>query len=319
MSRLYRVIFLERQCPIMLKSPRCFLWEQAIKEDVKMLLDGKVAVVTGSSKGLGRAFAMGLAKEGASVIVNGTSAEDVARVVEEIKKGGGKAVPCVASVATMAGAESIINTAVKQFGRLDVLVNNAGIVRDRTFLKMTEQEWDEVIAVHLRGTFTCCKAAAPVMIQQGGGRIMTITSGAAFLGNVGQSNYSAAKAGIIGLSLSLCQELSRYNINVNVVWPRALTRMTEPIAHKMMQKNQSQEGPELTPLDIGLGSPEMVAPLVVYLASDAAKGINGKIIGLRGEILSVWSQHKELATATRVGGWTPQEIAKRLPVILERL
>ena len=276
-----------------------------------MLLEGKAAVVTGSSKGLGRAFAMLMAKEGASVVVNGTVTDDVTRVVEEIKSDGGKAAGCTESVATMAGAERIIQSALDEFGHLDILVNNAGILRDRTFLKMTEEEWDAVIAVHLKGTFTCSKFAALAMSEQGSGRIINITSGAALWGNIGQSNYSAAKAGIIGLSQSLALELARYNITVNIVWPRALTRMTQPLVDRFIQRAQAENAPEPTALDVGLGTPEMVAPLVVFLASDEAKDITGKIIGLRGEILSAWSPHQEVATATMIGGWTAEEIQKR--------
>lgn len=276
-----------------------------------MLLDGKTAIVTGSSKGLGKAFIMLMAKEGAGVVVNGTVAEDIARVVDEINGAGGKAVGCTESVATMAGAGRIIQTALDEFGHLDILVNNAGILRDRTFLKMTEQEWDEVIAVHLKGTFNCTKFAAQVMSQQQSGRIINITSQAGFFGNVGQSNYAAAKAGIVGLSLSLAQEFARYNITVNVVQPRALTRMTQALVDRFIQRGQAGGAAEATALDVGLGEPEMVAPLVAFLASDEAKDVTGKIFGLRGETLSAWSTNREVATATMLGGWTLDEIRKR--------
>ena len=280
-----------------------------------MLLKGKAAIVTGSSKGIGRAFVMGLAREGANVLVSGTVSSDVDHVVQEIKNLGHNAVGCVASVATMDGAKKIIETAVGSFGRLDILVNNAGVLRDRTILKMEEEEWDTVIAVHLKGTFACSKFAALEMIKQNSGCIINITSGNAFKGNYGQSNYSAAKSGIIGLSLSLAQELARYNIRVNVVWPRALTRMTEPLIEKRLEKSKidalEKNMPAPSALDLGFGSPEMVAPLVVFLASNDAKDITGKIFGTRGELVSALSLPKEISTAVMVGGWSPEELRKR--------
>lgn len=280
-----------------------------------MLLERKTAIVTGSSKGLGRAFAMGLAESGAKVIVNGTVADDVSRVVKEIKEKGGEAAGCTESVGTMAGAQRIIQSALDEFGRLDILVNNAGNLRDRTLLKMTEDDWDSVIAVHLKGTFACTQSAARIMSEQKSGRIMNVTSGAAFWGNFGQCNYSAAKAGILGFTFTMAQELERYRITVNAVWPRAITRMTKPLVERMIQrsKDRSQQAGDEQPsaLDVGLGEPEMVAPLVVFLASDEAQDITGKIFGLRGEILSAWSPPREVATATMLGGWTVDELRKR--------
>jgi NAD(P)-dependent dehydrogenase (short-subunit alcohol dehydrogenase family) len=276
-----------------------------------MLLSGKTAIVTGASQGLGKAYAVGLAKAGANVVVNDIK-DDVNLVVEEIKKAGYSAAPCVADISTMKGGESTVKTAAEQFGGVDILVNNAGINRDKTFLKMTEEEWDLVMAVNLKSVFNTCKFAVPVMKEQQSGSIINITSAAAFIGNIGQSNYAAAKAGMIGFTLSLSLELARYNIRVNNVWPRAITPMTQPVLDKMIERSKSSADAEATPLDVGLGSADMVAPLIVYLASDDSKDITGKILGLRGETLNVWSHHKEIATATMIGGWTVEEIKKRI-------
>jgi 3-oxoacyl-[acyl-carrier protein] reductase len=287
---------------------------------MEKVLEGKSAVVTGSSKGLGRAFAMGLAEAGAKVIVNGTVADDVAKVVKEIKEKGGEAAGCTESVGTMAGGQRIIQSALDKFGRLDILVNNAGNLRDRTLLKMTEEDWDSVIAVHLKGPFACSQAAARIMSEQKSGRIMNVTSGAAFWGVIGQCNYSAAKAGILGLTFAMALELKKYNITVNAIWPRAITRMTQTLVESIIQrtKEKFQETGEhvSSALDVGLGEPEMVAPLVVFLASDEAADITGKIFGLRGEILSAWSPPREVATAIMLGGWTVDEIRKRFRLTL---
>ncbi|MFC2041289.1 SDR family NAD(P)-dependent oxidoreductase [Chloroflexota bacterium] len=288
-----------------------------------MLLEGKTAIVTGSSKGLGRAFVMGLAREGARVVVNGTVAKDVNRVVEEIKSTGGKAVGCTESVATMAGAQRIIQSALDEFGHLDILVNNAGVLRDRTFLKMTEEEWDTVITVHLKGTFACCKAAALTMSQQQSGRIINIISGAAWHPGAGQSNYVAAKGGILSFTYALAEELDRYNITVNAVAPRALTRMNMPFHEGRMQRAREEalrtNTPIPTALDLEIGPPEIIAPLVVFLASDEAKDITGKALGLAGERLFVVSRNQETASAIKAGGWSVEELRKLMRLTLRKL
>lgn len=287
-----------------------------------MLLEGKTVVVTGSSKGLGRAFALGLAKEGASVLVNGMAAGDVAQVVEEIKKAGGKAVGCVESVGTMAGAERIIQSAIDAFGHLDVLVNNAGVIRDRTFLKMSEEEWDTVIQVHLKGTFACSKFAALHMSQRQSGTIINITSGASWDPAVGQSNYAAAKGGITSFSYVLALELARYNINVNAVWPLAVTRMTLPSLDKVVlaakEAALKANAPVPSARDLGYGEPEMVAPLVVYLASDEAKDVTGKIVALHADKLFMFSRNEEVASAIMPGGWTVEEARNRFKRIFSK-
>ncbi|MDD5127201.1 MAG: SDR family NAD(P)-dependent oxidoreductase [Dehalococcoidales bacterium] len=286
-------------------------------------LEGKTAVITGSSKGLGRSFARGLAKEGARVVVNGTVAGDVNGVVEVIKSAGGTAVGCTESVSTMAGAQRIIEAALDAFGRLDILVNNAGNLRDRTFLKMTEEEWDSVISVHLKGTFACAKAAASVMSQQKSGNIINITSGAAWGPSIGQSNYAAAKGGIISLTYALANELARYNITANAVWPRALTRMTAPLLEGRLQRAREETKklgmPEPSAVDIGWGPSDMAAPVVVFLASDEARNITGKILCLGGERLVVFSRNQKLASAIMAGGWTLEGIRKLCRLSLGKL
>lgn len=196
------------------------------------LLKGKVAVVTGAGKGLGRAEAIGLAAQGAKVVVNdlgaatdgkGTSKGPAEEVVGEIKKAGGDAVPSYASVATVAGAESIIKTAVDSFGRIDILVNNAGFNRDRMVYNTSDEEWDSVIQTNLSGTFYCTRAACRVMRQQNYGRIIN-TSSHAGLGNMGQANYGAAKEGIVGLTRTVARDMGRYGVTCNVIRPVAGTR-----------------------------------------------------------------------------------------------
>ena len=200
------------------------------------LLDGRVAIVTGSGRGIGRQFALCLASEGASVVVNdvgaqldgSAAAEDpAADVVAEIEAAGGKAVANHDSVSDFAGAQRIVQTAVDRFGKVDILVNNAGIVRDRSLVKMEEAEFDAVIAVHLKGSFNCTRHAAPIMKDAGYGRIINITSSAGLRGNFGQTNYGAAKAGLMGMTFVWALELGRYGITVNAMAPAGITRMTE--------------------------------------------------------------------------------------------
>ena len=188
-------------------------------------MKGKRAVVTGSGRGLGKAFAVGLANAGAKVVVSSRTEAEVTKTVDEIRQQGGIAVACVEDVATREGAYRIIQSCIDNFGGIDILVNNAGFTRDRTFLKMTEEEWDEVIAVHLEGTFYCTKFPVPYMCEAKWGRIINLTSAAGLLGNFGQANYASAKAGILGLTRTLAIELGRYNITVNAIRAAAITKI----------------------------------------------------------------------------------------------
>ena len=275
-----------------------------------MLLEGKSAVVTGSSKGLGRAYAMALAEAGAEVVVNGRAAQDVDTVVQEIKDKGGKAVACVESVATWEGAKRIIQCAVDSFGRLDILVNNAGITRDRTLLKMTEEDWDEVIAIHLKGSFACGKFAALQMQEQGGGRIINVTSGAGLVGNFGQTNYSAAKAGIVGMTLTWAQELSKHNITVNAIRAAAITQMMEPLLKRAEKQALEAGKPVPKPEELGVYPPEFAGPLVVFLASDEAAQINGQVIAIDGPRLVLWARPYEVRTGYMFPRWTVDTLMK---------
>ena len=282
-----------------------------------MLLQGKVAVVTGSGRGVGRGIALALAKEGAKVVINDVgcgidgqgSAEDPAtQVVNEIKALGGEAVPNYDSVASFSGAANIIQTAVKSFGRIDILVNNAGILRDRTIGKMSEEDFDAVIGVHLKGTWNCGRHAIPLMREQGYGRVINITSSAGLRGNFGQSNYGAAKAGIMGLTLCWALELARYGITVNAMAPAGLTRMVGTIP--------GMEGKEPPPEM----SPDLNGPMVAYLASEKAANVNGQIFGRRGFGYTLFQQLRPLALMYKPGGLSPSEIATNFDgVFLEHL
>ena len=273
-----------------------------------MLLEGKSAVVTGSSKGLGRAYAIALAEAGAKVLINGRAADDVDTVVQEIKDKGGEAVACVESVSTWKGAQRIIQCAKESFGRLDILVNNAGITRDRTLFKMTEEDWDEVIAIHLKGSFACGKFAALEMRDQGGGRIINITSGAGLMGNFGQTNYSSAKAGIVGMTLTWAQELAKYNITVNAMRAAAMTRMMEPLLNRAVREAKEAEIPLPKPEDLGIYPPEAAAPLAVFLASDEGAWINGQVIAIDGPRIVLWSHPRQSRTAYMFPQWTVETL-----------
>ena len=245
-------------------------------------LAGKVAIVTGSGRGLGRAFAISMAKEGASVVVNDVD-ESANAVVKEIKDAGGKAVAVNAPVGSKETADKLVQTAVKEFGKLDVLVNNAGITKDAMVHKMTEQNFDDVIRVHLRGTFMNTQSAFIYMKENKvKGRIINITSAAGIYGNIGQANYSAAKAGIIGLTKSNSKEFARYGICVNAVAPSAMTSMFAAIPQQ--QKEQMIAGAAATSTTGKFGEPEDVAPTVIFLASDDSYYVTGQIIAAMGFI-----------------------------------
>ena len=282
-----------------------------------MLLQGKVAVVTGSGRGVGRGIALALAREGAKVVINdvgcevdgrGSAEDPAAQVVNEIKAMGGDAAPNYDSVASFSGAENIIKTAVAKFGRLDILVNNAGIVRDRSIAKMSEEDFDAVLAVHLKGTFNCGRHAIPLMREQGYGRIINITSSAGLRGNFGQSNYGAAKAGIMGLTLVWAIELGKYGITVNAMAPAGLTRMVGTIP--------GMEGEEPPPEM----NPELNGPMVAFLASEKAAHVNGQIFGRRGFGYTIFQQPRPIAMMYKPGGLSASEIAANFDgVFLEHL
>jgi NAD(P)-dependent dehydrogenase (short-subunit alcohol dehydrogenase family) len=279
-----------------------------------MDMSGKVAVVTGSGRGLGRAYAEALAAAGAAVVVNDVDAAAAAQVVKEITESGGRAVGVVAPVGSAEVADRLVATAVDEFGRLDAMVTNAGILRDRVLWKMTDEDFDAVIDVHLRGTFSCARAAAVRLREQGtGGRLILISSPAGQRGNFGQTNYAAAKAGIVAMARTWAMELAKAGVTVNAVVPVAATEMTKTIPAFAPAIKQSeidgQPLPDWLRRDEGLGTVQDVASLIVFLASDAAEGITGQAIGIGGDRLALWAHPREKAVAYADGGWTPDAIA----------
>jgi NAD(P)-dependent dehydrogenase (short-subunit alcohol dehydrogenase family) len=271
------------------------------------LLDGRVAVVTGSGRGLGREFALCMAREGASVVVNdvgasldgrGTEEDPAAQVCKEIEGFGGKAVPSYDSVTDFEAAHRIVHTALDSFGKIDILVNNAGIVRDRTLVKMSEEDFDAVLAVHLKGSFNCAHHAAILMKDAGYGRIINVTSSAGLRGNFGQTNYGGAKAALMGLTFIWALELGRYGVTVNAVAPAGATRMTAGL----FERTGTAPPPE--------SDPALNAPLVAYLASERAGHVNGQILGRTDFAFTLFQHPKQIAWMWRDGGWTPDLVAE---------
>ncbi|WP_415953409.1 SDR family oxidoreductase [Streptomyces sp. KLOTTS4A1] len=283
-----------------------------------MDLHGKVAVVTGSGRGLGLGYARALAAAGAAVVVNDVDRETVDAAVAAIRAEGGTAAGAVAAVGNSAAAQELVDTAVREFGRLDVLVTNAGILRDRVLWKMTDDDFDDVVRVHLRGTFTCARAAAVRMREQGtGGRLVLVSSPAGQRGNFGQTNYAAAKAGIVAMARTWAMELGRAGITVNAVVPVAATEMTKTIPAFAPAIEESERTgtplPDWLRKREGLGTVEDVAGLVTFLASDAAKDVTGQAIGIGGDRLALWAHPKEKAVDFADGGWSAEAIADRWP------
>ncbi len=292
-------------------------------------LKDKVAVVTGAGRGIGRGIALLLAEEGAAVVINdlganidgsGQTASVADEVVNEIKAKGGRAVANGDSVSNFKAAENIINTAVKEFGRIDILVNNAGILRDRMVFNLSEEDWDSVIAVHLKGAFNCARHASVQMRQQKFGRIISMSSTSGLYGNTGQANYGAAKDGIAGLTRVISRDLGKYGITVNAIAPAAQTRMTASVPDKAREIRQ-QRGVALPGTLSGSVAPlraeaDDVAPFAVYLATDAAKDINGQTFMVRGGVVSLLNYPAPARTITKRGRWTAEEIVQLFPSTL---
>src|SRR6478609_1761431 len=272
------------------------------------LLDGRVAIVTGSGRGIGREFALCFAREGAKVVINdvgvsldgrGTEDDPAAQVCKEIADIGSEAVPNYDSVSDFEGAGRIVQSAVDAFGTVDIVVNNAGIVRDKTLLKMDESDFDAVVAVHMKGTFNVTRHAAEVMKAKEYGRIVNITSSAGLRGNFGQTNYGAAKAGIMGMTFVWSMELGRYGITVNAVAPAGATRMTAALYERSGAEPPPEENPALN------------APLVAFVASEHAAHVNGQILGRTEYAYSLFQHPKQIAWMGKDGGWTPAEVAEK--------
>jgi NAD(P)-dependent dehydrogenase (short-subunit alcohol dehydrogenase family) len=279
-----------------------------------MDLTGKVAAVTGAGRGLGLAYAHALAGRGAAVVVNDADATAAKEAAESIKAAGGRAVDEPGAVGGTDVADAMVDRAVREFGRLDAMVTNAGVLRDRVLWKMTDDDFDTVIRVHLRGTFTCARAAVLRFREQGdGGRVVVVGSPAGQRGNFGQTNYAAAKAGIVGMVRTWALECAKAGITVNAVVPVAATGMTKTIPafaeHIAPWEERGQPLPDWLRQAEGFGTPEDAAGLVAFLVSDAAAGITGQAIGIGGDKLSLWSHPDEVAVAYRAGGWDPGAIA----------
>jgi NAD(P)-dependent dehydrogenase (short-subunit alcohol dehydrogenase family) len=278
------------------------------------IVAGKVAIVTGAGRGIGRGIALMLAQEGASVVVNDVGASldgagaDVGpaqQVVDEIKKAGGKAIPSTLSIAEPQSADRIVQSALDAFGRVDIVVNNAGILRDRIFHKMSWSDWSDVISVHLHGSFNMCRAVAGLFREQNSGAFVHMTSTSGLIGNFGQANYMAAKLGIVGLSRGIALDMQRFNVRSNCIAPFAWSRMIGSIpAETDREKERVARLQQMTP--------EKIAPLVVYLASDRAAGISGQIFSVRNNEVFLFSQPRPVRVIHRSEGWTPQALDEQL-------
>jgi len=271
--------------------------------DMSGLVDGKVAVVTGAGGGIGRGIALGLAAAGARVVVNDIGAEPAQRVVDEIKAAGGEAIANTDSVAGRESAHHIVQAAVDTFGKIDIIVNNAGNLRDRLFHKMSDEEWSQVLDVHLNGSFYVSRAAAPFFREQESGAYVHMTSTSGLIGNFGQANYSAAKMGIVGLSKSIALDMSRFNVRSNCIAPFAWTAMTSSIPAETPEEKLRVQ--KLQKMEAG-----KIAPLVVYLGSDAAREVTAQIFSVRANEIMLFSQPRPVRSVHMSEGWTPEGIAE---------
>lgn len=275
-------------------------------------LTGRVAVVTGAGRGLGRAYATGLAAAGAAVVVNDVDPETAEETAALVRSAGGRAAVVVAPVGPAETAELLVSTAVSEFGRLDAMVANAGVLRDRVLWKTTDEDFDLVVETHLRGAFTCGRAAAVHFREQGeGGRIVLVGSPAGQYGSFGQTAYSASKAGIVAMARTWSLELARAEVTVNAVVPTAMTAMvaTMPVyADAYAKFLAGEELPRVIRREHALGSPDDVAPLVVWLCSAESAGVTGQAIGLGGDRLTLFAHPAVLETRDADGGWTAEGI-----------
>ena len=277
------------------------------------MLAGRVALVTGGGRGIGRAIALAMAAEGARLVVDDAGlslagepeeAAPAEQVVREIRERGGEAVACCESVADFAAAGRMVEAACDAFGRLDIVVNNAGILRDRIFHRMTPEDFRAVIDVHLQGAFNVSRHAAERFRAQGAGVFLHMTSTSGLVGNLGQANYMAAKLGIVGLSKAIALDMARFGVRSNCIAPFAWSRMIASIPER--------EGEEGRLADLRRTTPERVAPLAVFLASEEARGITGQIFAIRGTEVFLMSQSRPLRGLHRRGGWTARALAAEM-------
>jgi NAD(P)-dependent dehydrogenase (short-subunit alcohol dehydrogenase family) len=284
------------------------------KMSARKMLDGKVIIVTGAGRGIGRGMAMTLAGAGAKVIVNdlGASADGegddtspAKDVVDEIVAAGGEAVPNYNSVSEWDSAHEIVQAAIDTFGRIDGLVNNAGILRDAIFHKMTEENFDIVLNVHLKGSFNMSRACAPHFRQQESGSMVHMTSTSALIGNLGQANYMSAKLGIVGLSKSIALDMARYNVRSNCISPFAWSRLFGNVPTDTPEQQARVE-------IIKQMTPEKIAPLATALLSDDAEDVTGQIFAVRNNEIFLMSQSRPIRSAHASDGWTPETINERV-------
>jgi NAD(P)-dependent dehydrogenase (short-subunit alcohol dehydrogenase family) len=278
--------------------------------DMKKLLEGKVALVTGGGRGVGRGICLAMAEAGAKVVVNDLGAtleghpdneQPALEVVRAIQAMGGEAVADGGSVSEWKDAHQMVKTAVDHFGRIDIVVNNAGILRDVMFHRMSEAEFDAVVAVHLKGSFNVSRAAATFFKEQGSGAYVHMTSTSGLIGNFGQANYISAKLGVMGLSKSIAIDMQKFGVRSNAVAPFAWTRMVSSIPDETPEQKKRVEG--LKKL-----VPEKVAPFVVALCADEARAVSGQVFGVRNNEIYLFSQPRPIKTAHRGQGWTPESV-----------
>lgn len=282
------------------------------------MLAGRAGIVTGAGRGIGREIALALAAEGAAVVVNDagvavdgrpTTERPAAEVAAEVAARGGRAVADFGSVASWADAFAMVDTCARSFGRVDFVVNNAGILRDRVFHHMTEQDFDDVVAVHLKGTFNVSRAAAERFRVQGSGAVVNMTSTSGLVGNVGQANYAAAKLGVVALTRAIALDMRRFGVTANAVAPFAWTRVTETIP-------ATADPARLDALK--RLRPEQVAPLVAWLVSEAGREVTGQVFAVRGSEILVFTQPRPAGSAVRAGGWTPAGVADAVATLRPR-
>ena len=288
------------------------------------LLKDKVAIVTGSGRGVGKGVALQMAAEGAKVVVvdpgvnlDGSGADQsvAQQVVDEIRAAGGEGTACMESVATMEGGEKIVQTAIDAYGKLDIVVTCAGILRDRMIFNMSEQEWDDVIAVHLKGTFSVVKHACILFRQQRSGRVITFSSTSGLYGNSGQANYGAAKDGIAGFTRVVARDMGRYGVTANSIAPSASTRMIGSVPEEARDLRAARG---MTGGNVGelRGQPEDIAPFVTWLASDEAAQVNGHIFYVTAGLVSLLNEPEPVRTMHKEGRWTIEEIIRVFPATL---